>query len=198
MAISAGGSEGVNLGLIITPMLDMAFQLLAFFVMTYHPSAVEGHIDGKLLPPVQPPAIGGTPKDKDVVPQKDPDIDDIKDKYFVIIKAVPHGQIRGKLEEGEPTQIQLKRPESPAAPDTLADVDSNAVTVKENGERVLAGWESGLDTLKKELERIQKNSGGAEAIINIQADGALHHGFVVRAYDVCKLAGFKAIGFAPP
>jgi biopolymer transport protein ExbD len=26
----------------VTPMLDMAFQLLAFFIFTYHPSALEG------------------------------------------------------------------------------------------------------------------------------------------------------------
>jgi biopolymer transport protein ExbD len=29
----------------VTPMLDMAFQLLAFFVMTYHPSDLEGQMD---------------------------------------------------------------------------------------------------------------------------------------------------------
>ena len=29
----------------VTPMLDMAFQLLAFFVMTYHPSDLEGQLD---------------------------------------------------------------------------------------------------------------------------------------------------------
>src|SRR5437660_1202894 len=41
----------LNLGLIITPMLDMSFQILAFFIMTYHPSALEGHIPGSLVPP---------------------------------------------------------------------------------------------------------------------------------------------------
>ena len=52
------GVAGVNLGLIITPMLDMSFQILAFFIMTYHPSALEGNIDGKLLPPI----VDGTQK----------------------------------------------------------------------------------------------------------------------------------------
>ncbi len=33
----------------ITPMLDMAFQLLAFFILTYHPSALEGQME-LLLP----------------------------------------------------------------------------------------------------------------------------------------------------
>lgn len=29
----------------ITPMLDMAFQLLTFFIFTYRPSVLEGHMD---------------------------------------------------------------------------------------------------------------------------------------------------------
>ena len=41
---------GVDLGIIITPMLDMAFQLLAFFIMTYQPSPSEAALDGSLLP----------------------------------------------------------------------------------------------------------------------------------------------------
>lgn len=32
----------------ITPMLDMSFQLLAFFVMTYSPTDPEGHMDMSL------------------------------------------------------------------------------------------------------------------------------------------------------
>src|SRR3954463_3258585 len=45
------GAVGVQLSLIITPMLDMSFQILAFFIMTYHPSALEGHIAGSLAAP---------------------------------------------------------------------------------------------------------------------------------------------------
>ena len=32
----------------ITPMLDMAFQLLTFFIFTYHPSGLEGQMDMNL------------------------------------------------------------------------------------------------------------------------------------------------------
>ncbi|MBL8866167.1 MAG: biopolymer transporter ExbD [Gemmataceae bacterium] len=38
----------------ITPMLDMSFQLLAFFITTFNPTPTEGHIDVGL-----PKAIGG-------------------------------------------------------------------------------------------------------------------------------------------
>lgn len=34
----------------ITPMLDMAFQLLTFFIMTYHPAPAEGQFSMNLLP----------------------------------------------------------------------------------------------------------------------------------------------------
>jgi biopolymer transport protein ExbD len=36
---------GPEVELPITPMLDMAFQLLTFFIFTYHPSALEGQME---------------------------------------------------------------------------------------------------------------------------------------------------------
>ena len=44
----------------ITPMLDMAFQLLTFFIMTYRPSPVEGQFSLNLLP-AQPVAALDAP-----------------------------------------------------------------------------------------------------------------------------------------
>jgi biopolymer transport protein ExbD len=38
-------TDNVEPDLPITPMLDMSFQLLAFFVMTFNPTPTEGHID---------------------------------------------------------------------------------------------------------------------------------------------------------
>ena len=35
----------------ITPMLDMAFQLLTFFILTYRPAPSEGQFSMNLLPP---------------------------------------------------------------------------------------------------------------------------------------------------
>src|SRR5260370_14857090 len=60
-------TPGVNLGLIITPMLDMSFQILSFFIMTYHPSALEGHIAGSLAPPTKVATTGQENKLEDVL-----------------------------------------------------------------------------------------------------------------------------------
>lgn len=53
----------------VTPMLDMAFQLLAFFVMTYHPSDREGQMDLSL-----PSAEITAPREQDNAdPRRGPD-----------------------------------------------------------------------------------------------------------------------------
>jgi biopolymer transport protein ExbD len=182
MAISAA-AEGVNLGLIITPMLDMAFQLLAFFVMTYHPHATEGHIDGKLLPPtnVQPAGKKEKKDTFDAPVDRDPDA---KDNLIVTIKGVAKGQTEGRHNEGEPTRILLKRPENAGQPDTIADTDIE--------------WRTGLKKLRDELVRIHKSPSTSNVGVSIEADPDLHQQYVVQVYDVCKAAGFRTIGFVAP
>ena len=54
--------DGVELN--VTAMLDMAFQLLAFFVLTFRPAADEGQISLRLPPPlaIKPPGdVPGRP-----------------------------------------------------------------------------------------------------------------------------------------
>src|SRR5438552_9514771 len=99
------GAPGVQLGLIITPMLDMAFQILAFFIMTYHPSALEGHIPGSLVPPDNFAKKG--PKDPSIpnpeealsVPE-DQLLPDLKEAISVTLKSIAKGQEFSHLLEG--------------------------------------------------------------------------------------------------
>ena len=55
----------VNLAAMVTPMLDMSFQLLSFFVITYRPMPTEGQLsinmpklDATESPQVDPNAAG--------------------------------------------------------------------------------------------------------------------------------------------
>jgi biopolymer transport protein ExbD len=43
--------RGMEIEIPITPMLDMAFQLLTFFILTYRPAPSEGQFSMNLLPP---------------------------------------------------------------------------------------------------------------------------------------------------
>jgi biopolymer transport protein ExbD len=173
-----GDEAGVNLSVFITPMLDMAFQLLAFFIVTYHPSALERHIDGTLLPPANI-AIKGTAKKEDTTPVDTPPDD--KDTVVVQVKAVKRGQVEGKHHEGELSQIYLKTKED-ANPELIVDSDQDL--------------DSGLKRLRDRLKGLQEK--GAKAKINIAADSDLKHEFFIRVYDVCKASKFEDVGFIAP
>src|SRR5688572_15707446 len=99
------GGGGVALGLIITPMLDMSFQILSFFIMTYHPSALEGHINGNLVPPSKTLIASKDkvdPTDTPLLPDSDPDPEDT---LQVIAKAAKPGQQERQRVDGQPTTI---------------------------------------------------------------------------------------------
>jgi len=73
----------VDVTLPITPMLDMSFQLLSFFILTFHPMPVEGQLSINL------PKI-----DASATPEKEPaPPDEQKDEYTVTVIADSSGAI---------------------------------------------------------------------------------------------------------
>src|SRR4029079_2665392 len=58
-----GSQEGVELNL--AAMLDMAFQLLAFFILTFQPAPVEGEISLRMPRPTAVSAVPGAPPLRD-------------------------------------------------------------------------------------------------------------------------------------
>src|SRR5262245_2728223 len=160
-----GSGGGVNLSYIITPFLDMSFQLLAFFIMTYHPSALEGHIDGKLVPPTDVATQAKIPVPmNDIPPDSDPDS---AETLLMKIKPVGKGQTDGNRHHAEPSQILLKQPQD-AQPLPISDAATDA------------NLDDGLKKLEFELKRILKQPGAAKANIKIDGDGDLRHMYVMR------------------
>jgi biopolymer transport protein ExbD len=172
---------GVNLGLIITPMLDMSFQILAFFVMTYHPSALEGHFDIKLLPPKNL-ATKDAKKDPSDLPPTDTD-PELHDVLTVTVKTVAKGQTENGRTDGDPSRILLTRPE-----------DTNGVVVADSD----IPFEEGLKKLGVELKKFLEDPTHSKANIKIEPDAELKHKYTMEVYDVCKLSGFQNIQFVGP
>src|SRR4051812_36645259 len=98
---------GVNLSLIVTPFLDMSFQILAFFIMTYHPSHLEGHINGNLLPPANPARFGPENKQAIELPLPVPD-PDLEIEETLLLKVHTTADAHKKIHDGEPRLITLK------------------------------------------------------------------------------------------
>jgi len=173
---SENGSTGVALGMIITPMLDMSFQILAFFIMTYHPSALEGHVNGALA---ARKAVGAP--NRDFIPTgPDPEPEA---NLSVIVKSVPKGGLQEhERVDGQPTQIYVKATED-LTPSLIAD-DGEAVDV----------------SMRKLTDRLKRAVVGAglRGNVRLECQGDLKHQYVMRVYDVCKAAGFDNVAFAAP
>ena len=77
----------------VTPMLDMAFQLLAFFVLTFQPPSPETHLD--LDFPATPVALPGAPRGeaRPSPPQKTDS--DIENDLWVRVEADDLGDLKG-------------------------------------------------------------------------------------------------------
>lgn len=177
---------GVNLAIIVTPMLDMAFQLLAFFVMTYHPSALEGHYKiSQVLPPEQKPGLAGPKMEKeDLLPTTDIE-PKLADVVLVTIKATERGQIPGRT-DGEIYRILVKKPETPT-PEMIADADRG-----DDNDR-------SLKLLAGELQKLRE--GGTMTVasdIKLEPDPELKHEFVMNVMGVCRKEGFRKISFVEP
>src|ERR1043166_6944343 len=168
---SEHGGFGVNLGLIITPMLDMSFQILAFFIMTYHPSGLEAQISGALAPPL--PAGPGE-KLPDFVPPPPGDVV-LEDAVTVIIKV-------GDKTSGKPQKLLLKQTTEPA-PRQIAGAEKT--------------WEQAQRDLGRELQRLRPE-GAADNPTRLAADGERLQQYVMDVYAVCKRAGYTKIHFVPP
>ncbi len=183
-----GGSSGVQLGLIITPMLDMSFQILAFFIMTYHPSAFEGHIPGSLAPPDNPAT-----KSKDnnnptpmaeqpfSVPEEDL-IPGLQEAIQVRIKANLPGQANDKL-AGTPNQVFMK---------TGIQTDETLIS---DGD---VDFEAVLGRISTKLKEIAKGGNADKTNFKIAADAELRQQYVMQVYDTAKKAQFRNIHFVPP
>ena len=194
-SVAGGGSQGVQLGLIITPMLDMAFQILAFFIMTYNPSALEGHIPGSLVPPEN---FAKKSKDANINPNEnllsvpeDELLPELQDAITVKVKAIQKGQEFGARTEGSPAQVFLK---TTLDEEMIADVN---VDLKKDA----------LPKLDARLKEMLKKGATNKTNIKIAADGELRQQYVMMIYDTIKGAkikdgdktmAFEKIHFVPP
>jgi biopolymer transport protein ExbD len=201
------GVAGVQLGLIITPMLDMSFQLLAFFIMIYSPNALEGHLAGKLASPMNTAVKSNVPVDPLEALISDPD-PDTAETLTVRVDAVPPApknatadelvlrqEKYGSWRDGEPYLVKIA-----SKVDILGQIvwDERRVPERdlERPDRPLlpSNFKLLTDRLKLEVDK-----GAKKANIRIDnPDGHLKHLSTIYVYDACKLAGFQNISLVPP
>jgi biopolymer transport protein ExbD len=156
----------------IPSFLDMAFQILAFFVATYHPSALEVQMEMALPAAADPRAQTQQQADPTTIPDSDADL---KAELTITVKTAQDGRPTGRI-----TGIEIEG----------VDAASKAVPVGADSAHE-------LDPLFDTLKRMQAGLNNKDSI-KVKAESGLKFGFVVKVMDTCSKAGFKNVGFAPP
>ena len=168
-------SVDVEINKVITPMLDMAFQIFAFFIISYHPSQLEGQMLLNLPDAAQ--AKAAKPED-----------------------ARPDQSMTGQLEMPAEISVIAKT----KRPDGSQDGSISQISVQERlGTKDVIKQEQGskevpnLDVLRKYLQSV-RGSLSNQNDIKIEAESGLRYEYIMQIMDMCTRAGFKNVGFAPP
>jgi biopolymer transport protein ExbD len=157
----------------ITPMLDMAFQLLFFFIMTFNPADLEGQMDLSLPSDAEKQAHD----QKDVNPEsktdKNPEPEFPSD---LTVKA--RTQLDGR-NDGEISALFVQ------------GIDGKPDSISGNDEKSLL---QGLyDYLNNKRESLTNKDA-----IKVQGDGKLKVKAIIKVMDACRKAGFTNVSFVPP
>jgi biopolymer transport protein ExbD len=154
-------------------MLDMAFQLLAFFILTYHPSDLEGQMQ-MALPSQESKAAPSkdnvNPKD---APEKEQSLD-IPADLTVVVKSQNEGILSGEISALTVTTRAGAKPILPSTPE-----------------------QSVTDALTRYLLH-EKEAVDNKTAIKLQGDSKLKWDSVVQVMDACRKAGFDNISFVQP
>ncbi len=192
MSRRRGGDGGYNeVPLPITPMLDMAFQLLAFFIMTYNPADLEGQLDLGLPQEAEKAAH----KQEDVNPKSGTDVGkdlDPPSDLTITVRAIQSGDYSGNISSvfvrnitGVETPIKAVRVvrKKPDKAKELSGADQDEMDLLD-----------GLDAHLKEAKATVSN----KEALKVQCQGKLKVKNVLRIMDVCRKNGFNKISFLPP
>jgi biopolymer transport protein ExbD len=162
---------GPEVTLPITPMLDMTFQLLFFFIATYHrPTGLEGQMDLALPSEAKAKAPDETLVDTNQMSSDDtPDLDA---DVTVIVQTQTAG--------------------------TQTDSIS-ALTIRDRTD-VHVDYDPALAELQAKLKDVvqQRTQEGKKLAVRIQGDARLKWKGVVKVMDACRKAGFDNVGFVAP
>ena len=162
----------------ITPMLDMAFQLMFFFLATFKPSsAMEGQMDLSL--PAKSEAAAKDPKKVSEKTESHTEEVDIPADFTITL----HG-LKDPRNKGQVTGMEVKGSQGISETITGSRDDRE----KQLSEKLVSA---------KPKDPKTKEGKVRSATVRMEADSNLRWAEVVRIMDVCYKAGYQ-VSFAKP
>jgi biopolymer transport protein ExbD len=183
-----GDAGNADVPLPITPMLDMAFQLLAFFIMTYNPVDLEGQLDQALPTEAAKAAHKKEDVKLDTKVDANPDLEPPSDLRMEVRALAPGDRYSGNISSihvgtaaGKEVAIKAVRRRA---------VKSGRVEEQEEAD-LLAGLDAYLKDAQKSKDVKNKTSIEARASANLKFMN------LMAVQDVCLRNGYKC-RFTPP
>jgi len=168
-----------DLNRVVTPMLDMTFQILFFLIMNFRLPTPEGQIDLFL------------PKEDEGSPQTQPidQLDEKKeDEYrlrLIIYKGADENQ-------GAIAAMTWKPKKTPLEPINPADPEKSA-----EGDDYLRRLDPLMYGLVVKLREFQPKDGGKQPTIKIECDRKMRYAELLRVMDVMRKMKFTNVGVMP-
>jgi len=180
MAYKRTADRPVEVQLPITPMLDMAFQLMFFFLATFNPSSVK---EGQMEMAFSSRSDRAAQKAQDVDPKSEPNKEslDISSECSVNIRG-----FRDAVNRGEVSALTFG---------TAAGEEEIRGTGPDPKEQ-----RKGRDAqLKEKLAGVKPAAGeGKVATVRVSADSNVRWENVMQIMDVCYKVGFQVNFVKPP
>jgi biopolymer transport protein ExbD len=174
---------GIEVALPIVPMLDMSFQLLFFFIITFNPGKLDGQMTMNL------PATGeAKAKDQSQVQMSDKsDVElEIPSDFVVAVKSYESN-----------LTLTVRDSEKVYEVGKIEGLDRKTRDDQHKAIEDLMGKLTAM--LKEKLEEKKKdNPGKAADNVKIEANSAMRYSTLVAVMDACLKAGYQQVGFAPP
>jgi biopolymer transport protein ExbD len=153
----------------VTPMLDMAFQLLSFFILTFHPDA-QFEVEMDLALPAKESSKAQDPSQVDPLVEANPNLDpdELIDVPLIVAKAANDPANAGSINSLSIEHL------------------GNTRTIHDLGD------------LFKTLNSDDFRAADFKGAIRVRGDPKLKWSAVVEIVDKCRAAGFTRVGFASP
>jgi biopolymer transport protein ExbD len=182
----------VALGRVVVPMLDMSFQILFFFIITFNPNELEGQMTMNL--PKSGQAKAQDPSNVDISKPSDTELD-IPSDFVVVLRAYNSNE-GNRLRS---VTVTIRDSEKVTEVGTEKDLDAADLKATDVRSRVKKLMDKLQDELKKKYDA-KKATDPMKATDNVklEANGGAKQGVVIAAMDACLRAGYTQVGFAPP
>lgn len=173
----------ITIGLPIVPMLDLSFQILFFFIITFNPSKQEGKMSLNL--PASGQAKAKDMSSVDLSKPSDTDLE-VPADFVVIVRS---------YEDSFAVSIRTS--------EKVDEVGAIRGLAQMSGKERQAEIDKLLDSLRDALEKRMKKKKEEEGDkatdnVKIEANSKTKYGLLVSVMDACIKAGYSQVGFAPP